>query len=139
LTLDIHTKLVPVLPKDEKWGLSNQIQRSSKSIGANIAEGYGRFYFMDNVRFCYNARGSLDETVNHLRIALDLDICPPELYRGLRTQAEDVRKLLNGYISWLKQQKTGEKEPGQTCMSEIGSDNMTKEEWKERFDTFARF
>ena len=112
LMLDIHTKLIPVLPKDEKWGLCDQIRRSSKSIGANIAEGYGRHYYMDNVRFCYNARGSLDETVNHIRDSFDLKHCPDDLYRDLRARAEEVRKMLNGYISWLKTQKTGEKEPG---------------------------
>jgi len=51
LMLNIHTKLIPILPKDEKWGLCDQLRRSSKSIGANIAEGFGRHYYMDNVRF----------------------------------------------------------------------------------------
>ncbi len=66
LSLDIHKKLLPLMPKEEKYGLSDQLRRSSKSIGANIAEGAGRYYYMDNVRFCYNARGSLDEILNHL-------------------------------------------------------------------------
>lgn len=61
--LDIHRRLVPLLPKEEKYGLVDQIRRSSKSVGANIAEGSGRFYYMDSVRFCYQARGSLDETI----------------------------------------------------------------------------
>ncbi len=112
LMLDVHKKLIPLLPSEEKWDLASQVRRSSKSIGANIAEGYGRHYYMDNVRFCYNARGSLDETVNHFRDALDLKYCPEALYRELRNQADEIRKLLNGYISWLKTQKTGEKEPG---------------------------
>ena len=64
LMLDIHHELLPLLPKEERYGLNDQIRRSSKSIGANIAEGYGRFYYGDNVHFCYNARGSLDETLN---------------------------------------------------------------------------
>jgi four helix bundle protein len=112
LMLDVHHRLVPLLPKEERWGLCDQIKRSSKSVSANIAEGHGRFYYMDNVRFCHNARGSLDETVNHLRVSFDLKYCPEDLYHELRAQAEEVRKLLNGYISWLKTQKYGEKEPG---------------------------
>jgi four helix bundle protein len=104
--LDIHSRLLPILPKEEKFGLIDQIRRSSKSVGANIAEGSGRFYYMDNVRFCYQARGSLDETINHLKVALDLvGYCPAELYKKLRAQAEEIRRLLNGYIGWLKTQK----------------------------------
>lgn len=58
LMLDIHKQLLPLLPKEEKYDLADQLRRSSKSVPANIAEGAGRFYYMDNVRFCYNARGS---------------------------------------------------------------------------------
>ncbi len=112
LTLDIHKRLIPVLPKEERFDLVDQIRRSSKSVGANIAEGNGRFYYMDNVRFCYQARGSLDETLNHLKTALDLNYCSKELYNEFRNQAEEVRRLLNGYIAWLKTQKIGAKEPG---------------------------
>ncbi len=112
LMLDIHKKLLPLLPKEEKYDLTDQIRCSSKSVGANIAEGYGRFYYLDNVRFCYNARGSLDETVNHLRASLDLVYCSAELYQNLRSQADEVRRMLNGYIEWLKAQKIGEREPG---------------------------
>jgi len=110
--LEIHRQLLPFLPKEEKYGLSDQIRRSSKSVGANIAEGSGRFYYMDNVRFCYQARGSLDETINHLKVALDLGFCEKDLYDELREQAEGIRRMLNGYIAWLKTQKTGAKEPG---------------------------
>jgi len=56
LMLNVHKKLIPLLPKEEKYGLADQLRRSSKSVPANIAEGSGRFYYMDNVRFCYNAR-----------------------------------------------------------------------------------
>ena len=115
LMLDVHKKLVPVILKaspDERFVLVSQIRRSSKSISANIAEGHGRFYYGDNVRFCYNARGSLDETVNHLRVALDLNYCPSPLYDDLRAQADEIRRMLNGYIDWLKEKKIGEKEPG---------------------------
>ena len=115
--LDIHKKLVPAIMKiapDEKYDLVSQIRRASKSVSANIAEGHGRFYFGDNVRFCYNARGSLDETVNHLNATLDLEYCSKSLYDDLRTQADEIRRMLNGYIDWLKEKKIGEKEPGAT-------------------------
>lgn len=112
LMLDIHIKLIPLLPKEEKYGLADQMRRSSKSIPANIAEGAGRFYYMDNVRFCYNARGSLDETLSHLIAARDLAYCPATLYEELRSQMEEVRRLLNGYVAWLKDKKVGANVPG---------------------------
>ncbi len=114
LMLDVHQKLLPLLPKEEKYGLADQVRRSSKSVGANIAEGAGRFYFMDNVRFCYMARGSLDETLNHLLVSKDLSFCENELYENLRAQIEEIRRLLNGYITWLKTKKIGANEPGAT-------------------------
>ena len=112
LMLAVHQKLIPLLPKEEKYGLIDQIRRSSKSVGANIAEGVGRFYYMDNVRFCYMARGSLDETLNHLLVAKDLKYCKNDVYDDFRLQIEEIRRLLNGYITWLKTKKTGLDEPG---------------------------
>jgi hypothetical protein len=79
---------------------------------ANIAEGYGRYYYQDNVRLCYIARGSLDETINHLITAIDLDYIPRDLYNDLRARADETRRLLNGYIKYLKRRKQGENEPG---------------------------
>jgi len=54
----------------------------------------------------------LDETINHLQVTLDLGYCSAELYKELRPEAEEIRRLLNGYITWLKTQKIGAKEPG---------------------------
>ena len=65
----IHKELIPTLPEEEKWALTSQIRRSSQSIGANIAEGYGRYYYQEGVRFSYIARGSLEETYSHLLFA----------------------------------------------------------------------
>lgn len=63
--LKIYKQVLPLLPVEEKWNLKQQLRRSSLSISANIAEGHGQFYYQDNVRFCYNARGSLEETLCH--------------------------------------------------------------------------
>ena len=59
-------------PKEEKYCLTDQIKRSSRSVTANIAEGYGRFHFQENAQFCRQARGSLTETLDHLFCGLDL-------------------------------------------------------------------
>jgi len=112
LMTTVHKHVVPLLPPEEKWDLSKQIRTSSKSVTANIAEGYGRYYYQDSVRFCYIARGSLDETINHLITTLDLEYIPRDLYIDLRAQADETRRLLNGYINYLKHCKQGENEPG---------------------------
>ena len=62
-TLVIYNEVVAHLPADEKWNLTQQLKRPAQSIPANIAEGHGHYHFLDNVRFCYIARGSLVSNV----------------------------------------------------------------------------
>lgn len=112
LNLFIHKEVVSKLPPEEKWDLIHQIRRSSKSIAANIAEGHGRYYYGDNVRFCYNARGSLAETIDHLIDARDLGYIGLDLYGQARRLADTTYRLLNGYIAYLKRSKIGASEPG---------------------------
>jgi four helix bundle protein len=112
LALFVHRRIVPLLPREEKWDLADQIRRASKSVSSNIAEGYGRYYYRDAVRFCYMARGSLCETQNHLLNARDLNYIPIDLYTHARNLSEEAYRLLNGYISYLKQRKPGKDEPG---------------------------
>jgi four helix bundle protein len=104
--------VLPSLPSEEKWNLNQQLRRASLSISANIAEGYGRFYYQDNVRFCYTARGSLDEVLSHLTFAHEMGFIPHGLYKELVDEGDEIDKMLNGYISYLKQSKQGAKEPG---------------------------
>jgi len=55
--LAVYKDVIHHLPPDEKWNLTQQLKRAAQSIPANIAEGHGRYHFLDNVRFCYIARG----------------------------------------------------------------------------------
>jgi four helix bundle protein len=110
--LKIYKQVLPLLPPEEKWNLNQQLRRSSLSVSANIAEGYGRFYYQDNVRFCYIARGSLEETLSHLIFAFEVNFIPNALYKELETEGEEIDKMLNGYISFLKKSKQGANEPG---------------------------
>ena len=57
-SVDVCKLILPKFPPEEKWGLTSQLRRSVQSIPANIAEGYGRYYYTETVRFCYIARGS---------------------------------------------------------------------------------
>lgn len=117
LSLVVHREEVPRLPAEERWDLAAQIRRSAKSIPANIAEGHGRYYFGDNVRFCYNARGSLYETISHLLTARDLNYIDAELYSRTRNLADSIYRLLNGYIAFLKRRRIGADEPSATIQT----------------------
>jgi len=108
----IYKEVLPLLPVEEKWALAQQLRRSSASISANVAEGYGRFYYQDNVRFCYIARGSLEETLSHLAFGKEVGFINEALYTALEQEGEEIGKMLNGYIAYLKRTKQGENEPG---------------------------
>ena len=112
LMLFVHREVVPLLPKEEKWDLADQLRRSSKSVGANIAEGYGRFHYTDRVRFCYHARGSLTETEDHLIDAQHLEYISPQIDQKGHDLASEAQRLLNGYTDYLKREKPGKDEPG---------------------------
>jgi four helix bundle protein len=108
----VNKEILPLLPPDEKWSLNQQVRRSSQSIPANIAEGHGRFYFQDNVRFCYIARGSLEETLSHIVYAYKVGYIAATLYKGFAVDGENLNRLINGYIGFLKKSKQGAYEPG---------------------------
>lgn len=108
----VYREVIPHLPPEEKWGMNQQLRRSAQSISANIAEGHGRFYYQENVRFCYIARGSLEETVSMLSLAYELDYLPKQTFEELVKDSNDLSKLLNGYIAYLKRSKHGAEEPG---------------------------
>ena len=110
--LRIYQDVLPLLPPEEKWNLSSQLRRSSTSTPANIAEGYGRFYYQENVRFCYNARGSLEETLSHLVFSFEARYIPDELFKELLTEGDEIGRMLNGYITYLKRSKQGANEVG---------------------------
>ncbi len=81
--------------------MGDQLLRAARSTTANLAEGYGRFHFLDNARFCSNARGSCWETLDHLITAHDEGlISDTQLTQG-RDLVHRAIKLLNGYMAYL--------------------------------------
>jgi len=103
----VYRQVIPILPAEEKYGLCQQIRRAAQSIPANIAEGHGRYYYQEGVRFCYIARGSLEEVISHLTLASELGYLPVELYQALMRDSESLIQLINGYISYLKRSRLG--------------------------------
>lgn len=108
----IYKMVLPALPADEKWCLTQQLRRSAQSVPANIAEEYGRFYYQEGIRFCYIARGSLEETYSHLFLAYRLGYLSEETYQKSLNKINELRRMTSGYIAFLKQSKRGASEPG---------------------------
>ena len=110
--LRIYHDVLALLPLKEKWNLSSQLRRSCVSISANIAEGYVRAYYQENNRFCYTARGFLEETLSHLAFSFEANYLPDILFKELSTEGDEIGRMLNGYITYLKRSKQGANEVG---------------------------
>lgn len=95
-------------PIEEKYNLTSQIRRATLSIPTNIAEGFGRYHYKENIKFLYGARGSLSEVKSLLHAAKDLNFIKKEFFNELYTRCENVGRPLNKYIEtiWHKYQKS---------------------------------
>ena len=93
------------LPSTEKFRLADQMIRASRSATANIAEGYGRYNYQENIQYCRMSRGSLQEIRDHLTAALDCEYISTEEYQNIDSLTTTCLKLINGYINYLIRQK----------------------------------
>src|SRR5207248_1000579 len=109
LRLFVAREVVPALPKDERYRLGDQFLRAARSTTANIAEGYGRFHYLDNAKFCSNARGSCFEVLDHFITSLDEKLLPIELEDRGRELVSTAIMVLNGYMRYLKRSKPAER------------------------------
>mgnify|MGYP003335471919 FL=1 len=100
--LFIFQRVVPLLPKEERFRLTDQLRRASRSITANIAEGYGRSHHLENSKFCSIARGSTTEVLDHLISACDEAMIPRSLLDEGRAKIGSAMRLLHGYMAYLK-------------------------------------
>lgn len=101
--LQIYT-ITKKFPQDERFRLVDQVCRSASSIAANLVEGNGRLYKKEYLQFVYLARGSLDETKYHLLLARDLGYITLKEYDGLIAKSDEIGKLINGLIKYLRSQ-----------------------------------
>lgn len=118
LAVFTYRNVLDVLPSEEKYGLNSQIRRAAASVSANIAEGYGRYYYQETIRFCYLARGSLMELSSHFDLAHAQGYLSDEIQSQLETRMSSTLRLIHGYINYLKQSKRGWNEPGIQSVSE---------------------
>ena len=103
------TELVKKYPKEEKYALVDDMKRAARSTTHNLAEGFGRFHFQENVQFCRISRGSLYELIDQLITSLDEGHITQEEYEKGRDLISKALPLLNGYIRYLTQRKTNNK------------------------------
>ena len=96
------------LPDTEKYGLANQIRRAAVSLTNNIAEGHGRYHYLEQIKFMFLSRGSLQELTDDLTVCEDENYLPASDIARLRDEAERVMKLLKGYVRFLRDRKTAE-------------------------------
>lgn len=90
------------LPEEEKFALSSQIRRAAVSLTNNIAEGHGRFYFLEQIKFMLHSRGSLEELLDDLNVCEDEGYLPVQELESLKQEGWRVHKLMNGYVRFLR-------------------------------------
>ena len=97
--------LIKKLPDEEKYNLGSQMRRAATSLTNNIAEGHGRYHFQESIQFCRTARGSLAELIDDLNICSDQEYFSEDEMNKLKLIAQEINKMLNGYIGYLKKRK----------------------------------
>ena len=103
--LFFYKKIIPVIPKEEEFNLKFQIRKAGVSATANISEGYGRFHYQEGIQFYRISRGSIYELKDHLISCFDLKYADENLFKEGMVLIEDAKKILNGYINFVKKQK----------------------------------
>ena len=96
------------IPADEKYRLTDQMIRASRSSTACIAEGYGRFHYQENIQFCRQSRGSLYELIDHMLVAEECGYIDESSAETEINEIKTAIRILNGYIKYLKTRKDSE-------------------------------
>lgn len=102
-------ELTKQFPTEEKFRLTDQVIRSSRSINALITEGHGRFTYPDQIHYCIQARGSLTETINHLIDAFDEQYISENTLADYKKKGKEIERLLNGYLIFLRKKRDEKK------------------------------
>ena len=110
--------IVKTFPVEEKFRLSDQILRASRSVTANIAEGYGRFHYQEYIQFCRQSRASLYELLDHLLVAFDEKYISESELKKLRADLDNCLAVLNGFINYLKKAKSTSRNNGNISVME---------------------
>ena len=91
---------------EEKKTMGDQFLSSTDSIGANIAEGYGRFHYLDKVKFFYNSRAShMESTIHWIELLFEREKISKEIFEQFQTIAKELQVKLNNFITQTKNEK----------------------------------
>ena len=101
LVTDIY-RVTQTFPKNELYGLTNQIRRAAVSVPSNLAEGHGRTSRKEFHHFIGQARGSLTEVETQLEIARNLNYLQADEAKELLERASEVARMLNGLRAWCE-------------------------------------
>ena len=91
-------------PKEERYGLGDQVRRAVVSVSANLADGSGRTSLKEKIHFVEISYGSLMEVFCELQAACDLEYITTEQFNSLRPQITDIAKMLSGLRNSLEKQ-----------------------------------
>jgi four helix bundle protein len=111
-------QLAGKLPDYEKFGLASQLRRAASSVPLNIAEGYGRYHYLDRLRLLYLARGSLQETLSAFVVAHSVGYIDAEQLKWTHELKTQIERNLNGYCRFVRQQAQGQTEYGDNYIRE---------------------
>ncbi len=101
LVSEIH-QLTKSFPREEIYGLVNQMRRSSISIPSNIAEGCGRNHKKESIQFFYISRGSLYELETQILLSFDQNYCTEIELNQILEKITTCKKLLNGFVKYYE-------------------------------------
>ena len=124
LLVKIIYQLTKKFPKEEQFGLTNQLRRAAISVPPNLAEGCGRNHSKDSIQFFFISRGSLYEIETQWILAADLEIITEAELKQVMDQITKCKKLLNGFINYF-QQKSNNDQPTtiNETLEEYGNSN----------------
>ncbi|HEX9764879.1 MAG TPA: four helix bundle protein [Candidatus Acidoferrales bacterium] len=95
------------LPRHEQTRLADQMIRAARSVTANVAEGIGRYHYLETIQSCRMARGSLYELLDHLQVAVDNNYLKAAEFKAFDERIRSASRLLNGFVRYLRDRKDG--------------------------------
>ena len=99
------SQLIKSLPKEEDYVLKPQMKRAKVSVTNNIAEGFGRYHYQENIQFCRHSRASVCELIDDFNECYDEGYIDDKYCKVLKSDGYLLIKVLNSYIASIKRRR----------------------------------